>query len=74
MCPEETCLDCGFLPSFSVQLQLQLPQPLLSLPQLLSSPPLGLLTLSLQVRKLLRSLLQRQLQLLHSAAQVLVFL
>lgn len=71
---EETCLHHGFLPSFSVQLQLQLPHALLSLPQLLSSPPLGLLALSLQVRKLLGSLLQRQLQLLHSAAQVLVLL
>lgn len=58
----------------SVQLELQFPNPVLSFPQLLPSPPLALFGLSLQVWQLLGALLQGELQLLYSAAQVFIFL
>lgn len=58
----------------SVQLELQFPNPVLSFPQLLPSPPLALFSLSLQVWQLLGALLQGELQLLYSAAQVFILL
>lgn len=58
----------------AVQLQLQLLHPVLSFPQLLPSPPLALLAPSLQVGQLIGALLQGQLQLVDSAAQVFVLL
>lgn len=71
---DKTYLHHWLLASLSVQLQLQLPHSVLSFPQLLSSPPLALFALSLQVWQLLSTLLQGHLQLLHSAAEVFILL
>jgi len=62
------------LASLSIQLQLQFPHPVLAFPQLLSSPPLTLFALSLQLGKLLSTLLKGDLQLLHSATEILILL
>ena len=69
-----TNLNQRLLASLSVQLQLKLPHSIFALPQLLSSPPLALLALPLQVGELLCPLLQAGLQLLDAAAQALVLL
>lgn len=55
--PDHNYLNHWLLPSLSVELELQLPHSVLSFPQLLSSPPFTLLTLSLQLGQLLAALL-----------------